>query len=187
MTPAPRPLALRSREGTAWLGMVVFLGSWAMMFAALFFAAGVVRSRLPEWPPAGSPDVSRLLPAWNTLVLGASSAGLQRALSRARAGKSWRSGLIGSVGLGVVFVGLQAVFFTELIRAGLRWEDGVLAGVIYGLTGFHALHVLVGLVGLATVAAGAAARPLLSLRLWTMYWHFVGVVWLAICAVVFTW
>jgi cytochrome c oxidase subunit III len=159
-----------------------------MMFAALFFSAAVVRSRLPEWPPSGSPDIPRLLPTCNTLVLAASSVWLQRALNRARAGKGWRAGLNASLALGVAFLGLQSLFFARLIGAGLRWEEGVLAGVIFGLAGFHAAHALVGLVGLAAVAAAPPTAPgLLRFRLWTMYWHFVGVVWLSIYAVVFTW
>ena len=41
-------------EATARVGMLLFLGSWAMMFAALFFALGVVRcaarcGHRPRW------------------------------------------------------------------------------------------------------------------------------------------
>src|SRR5688572_24518481 len=64
----------RAREEfTASLGMVIFLASWAMMFAALFFAYAVVRSRALSWPPPGIPALPVALPALNTLVLLASS------------------------------------------------------------------------------------------------------------------
>ena len=38
-------------ETTAYIGMVIFLGAWAMMFGALFFAYGMVRARAMCWPP----------------------------------------------------------------------------------------------------------------------------------------
>ena len=60
-------------ETTAYLGMVVFLGSWAMMFAALFFAYGFVRSRSAAWPPPDVPELPWGAPAINTLVLAGSS------------------------------------------------------------------------------------------------------------------
>jgi heme/copper-type cytochrome/quinol oxidase subunit 3 len=54
------------------------------------------------------------------------------------------------------------------------------------------LHVLVGIGALAWLTRGAlrgkySAARFLPVRLWTMYWHFVGVVWgamfVAVCVV----
>ena len=178
--------ALGPREDTAWLGMIIFLASWAMMFASLVFAGAMVRSRLPTWPPPGMPALPRLLPAFNTLVLGASSLCLQRALAAARLGQPWQRGVVATIALGLCFVVLQVFCWAGLVESGLRWPDGALAGIVSGFTGFHALHVVVGLFGLAVVVSRGVAARLISLRLWTMYWHFVGVVWLALCLVAFT-
>ena len=47
-------------DNTAYLGMVIFLGSWAMMFAGLFFAYGAVPvSSDGGWPPPGVPGACR--------------------------------------------------------------------------------------------------------------------------------
>jgi heme/copper-type cytochrome/quinol oxidase subunit 3 len=67
---------------------------------------------------------------------------------------------------------------------------GPYPSVFWALTTFHALHVLVGLVALAFLAWRTArgtynAARHLPVRLWAMYWHFVGVVWLLIFASVF--
>jgi cytochrome c oxidase subunit 3 len=186
-----RPAAARG-EDTAWLGMAIFLGSWAMMFASLFFAYGVLRLRQPVWPPQGTPQLPELLPLVNTLVLAANSFALHRALVAARGGEKARvvSGLVQATVLGILFVGLQVVLWTSLFRSGLAFEDGSLAAVVYGLTGFHALHVLVGLLGLALLLPAVLRGTLNAarnnrLRLWVMYWHFVGVVWLAMYLLIF--
>jgi len=186
-----RPPQARA-DDTAWLGMVIFLGSWAMMFGALFFSYGVLRVRMPSWPPPGMPPLPRFLPALNTVVLGLNALALQRSLSAARRGQqavALRSLLLGLL-LGVAFLVLQVVLWMTLVTSGLQLQDGSMAAVVYGLTGFHAAHVLGGLVGLGLLIP-AVARGLLNaarnnrLRLWVMYWHFVGVVWLTMYLLIF--
>ena len=174
---------------TAWLGMVVFLGSWAMMFAALFFAYGLVRARAPSWPPLDQPALPLLLPAANTAVIALSSAALVAALRALRARPSRTPGLWLAVAaaLGALFLVLQSVVWARLWLLGLVPSGGPFASVFYMLTAFHALHVLVGLVALVWLAARALAgrAALRSVRLWSMYWHFVGVVWVVVYATVY--
>ena len=186
-----RPAAARG-EDTAWLGMLVFLGSWAMMFASLFFSYGVLRLRQPAWPPAGTPPLPQLLPAFNTAVLGVNALVLQRALTAARRGEKSRAvmGLVAGILTGLLFVALQVVLWTSLFESGLALEDGSLAAVVYGLTGFHALHVVIGLLGLGLLVPAVVQGTLNAarnnrLRLWVMYWHFVGVVWLTMYLLIF--
>jgi cytochrome c oxidase subunit 3 len=186
-----RPTAARG-EDTAWLGMTIFLGSWAMMFASLFYAYGALRLRQPGWPPAGTPPLPHLLPAINTCVLALNGLALHRALAAARRGEKTKvvTGLAEGLLLGAVFVALQLVLWTSLFNAGLELTDGALAAVVYGLTGFHALHVVVGLLGLGLLLPAVVRGTLNAarnnrLRLWVMYWHFVGVVWLLMYLLIF--
>src|SRR5260370_8595585 len=100
----------RAREDTtAYVGMIVFLASWAMMFAALFFAYAFVRARSSAWPPSDLPELPIALPALNTLVLFASSAAQQYGLIAIRRGSSRRLGwaLLCTVGLRTLFLPLQ--------------------------------------------------------------------------------
>jgi len=163
-----------------------------MMFASLFFAYGVLRLRQPGWPPAGTPPLPQVLPAVNTALLALNSLALQRALVAARRGEKSHvvAGLVQASLLGGAFVVLQVVLWTSLFKSGLALEDGSLAAVVYGLTGFHALHVLVGLVGLGLLLPAVLRGTLNAarnnrLRLWVMYWHFVAVVWLAMYLLIF--
>jgi cytochrome c oxidase subunit 3 len=164
----------RHRETTALLGMTLFVASWAMLFAALFFAYGVTRARALAWPPVDLPRLPLALPALATLAIAGTSAALIAA--RRRAPASWPLPLgLAAVGAGL-FLGIQILVWRALYLAGLRPETGTYASVFYALTTFHALHVLVGLAGLGSLLV-RPRRPI-ALRLWTVYFHMVGVLWL---------
>jgi cytochrome c oxidase subunit III len=200
MNPVGSPAVLRAaaagpvprQEATAYVGMVIFLASWAMLFASLFFAYGLVRSHATDWPPADLPRLPVLVPGLNTLVAAAAS------LSLERAGRAWRGGRPGAVApllalaaaLGTAFLILQASVWTSLWRQGLRLDGGPYPSAFYALTGLHAAHLLVGLVALGWLAWRAARGALgpaqrTPLRLWSMYWHFVGAVWLILYVTVY--
>src|SRR5512145_1539201 len=116
----------RGAEVTAHVGMAVFLGSWAMLFLALFFAYAFVRARAPVWPPLDAPPLPRLLPGLNTLAIAASSAAVVRAirsreLGRGRSASRW---LAAAAALGATFLVLQALVWTALWRKGLVPRGG---------------------------------------------------------------
>jgi cytochrome c oxidase subunit 3 len=177
----------QERQHTAHLGMVVFLGSWAMMFGALFFGYALLRLRSGEWPPPGVARLPVLLPSINTAVMVSSSLALQmgvRSVSRDRpeALPGW---LAAALSAGALFIGLQCVAWRALWSGGLRPSTGVYGGMFYLLTCFHGLHVVVGL-GLlvwlffrsrhsAFTRDAPGALPIVGL-----FWHFVGTAWVLI-------
>ena len=177
-------------ERTAYLGMVVFLASWAMLFAALFFVYGGVRARMLVWPPTDLPRLPLLLPGLNLLLIAFSSAALQLGLASVRAGRATlvRPALGTSVVLGAVFLALQLVVWRQVYFAGLKPDTGPYASAFYALTCFHALHVVVGLFALLWLTVFAhvlTPAKHLVLRLWAMYWHFVGVIWAVVYLTVY--
>jgi cytochrome c oxidase subunit 3 len=188
----PGPPVRDRDEATARLGMLILLGALAMMYAALLFAYGMLRVRLPVWPPEGAPGLPVRLAGCDAGLLALSGGTLQRALASARLGRHRHlaAELAATVLLGLLFVGGQGVILGVMWRDGLRPEGGTFPAIVYALTGFHGFQVIVGLLALAwLLAAGhgfllAPARPL-SLRLWTSYWHFVGAAWLVLYLAVF--
>ena len=111
--------------------------------------------------------------------------------SRAHALGRHRRASIGlgvAAGLGALFLGLQILVWVGVWRAGLLPSGGPYPSAFYALTAFHALHVLVGLAALGVLAIHA--RPprgttRSAVRLWGMFWHFVGAVWLALYVAVY--
>ena len=172
-------------EETASLGMIVFLASWAMMFSALFFAYGFVRTRSVTWPPPGVPVLPIGLPAINTVVLLASSFTFARGLDALRRGH--RSALprwvAATFALGALFLVLQTIVWRSVWMDGLTIQTGMYGSVFYALTTFHALHVATGLVILVLLFARSlraryTEHNTVNVRLCTMFWHFVDVVWI---------
>ncbi len=189
-----RRLADRRRrdEATAVIGMVVFLASWAMLFASLFFSYALLRARAPVWPPLDQQPLPVVLPGVNTAVAALGSVAVMAALRSLRQGRLRRAAwaLTASAGLGSLFLVLQVLVWVGLYRSGLVPSGGPYPSVFYGLTCLHALHVLVGIAALAWLAIRGfgetvTAQRHLSVRLWGMYWHFVGVVWLVLYATVY--
>ncbi len=184
--PAPR------HDRTAYLGMVLFLASWAMLFAALLFGYGYVRSRAGVWPPPGSPRLPLFVPGINTAVIALASGAVHASLTAVRRGRlKWVAPAIFLAALlGAGFLALQIGVWLALAGRGFVPTEGPYASVFFGLTWVHAAHVAVGIVALAWLGVRALRGRLsvaerLPLRLWAMYWHFVGVVWLILFVTVY--
>jgi cytochrome c oxidase subunit 3 len=157
--------------------MVVFLGSWVMMFAAVFFVYAVLRLRMPAWPPYGADPLPLGLPGLNTVLIALSSGALHCALQSLRGERltAYRGWMLITIALGIAFMALQTVVWLDLWESGLQLTSGVYGSIFYTLTAFHALHVVVGL-GLLGWFATLPRRA--SVMVAAMFWHFVGTVWL---------
>jgi cytochrome c oxidase subunit 3 len=186
--PRPRPKS----DTTAYIGMVIFLGGWAMLFAGLFFVYGAVRIKAPVWPPEGEIAAPLALPLVNTIVLLLSSTALILGLRAVRTAhpRALVRWLALALVLGCVFFTLQCIVWTRLWRAGLQPSTGIYGSVFYGLTAFHALHVIAGLIGLALLLPRAlrgefTVQRHTAVRMWGMFWHFVDAIWLVMFLTVY--
>lgn len=180
-------------EFTSSLGMIVFLASWAMMFAALFFVYGFARTKSVAWPPPGAPPLPVALPALNTVILLVSSFTFAHGLKELRRGRreAFKAMVTVTLALGALFLVLQLVLFRQVAATGLSIGDGIYGAVFYSFTAFHGLHVAAGLGILLWVlfqtrapnAPPTARRGAINehntsaVRVCTMFWHFVDVVW----------
>jgi len=189
-------LAYRSpriaNEWTARIGMMMFLASWAMMFAALFFVYGGIRAKASVWPPMQYPALPLLLPSINTAVIFCSSMAFQRGLGLLRQGRVrlFALLLLLTTLLGATFLALQVTVWLQLSEAGLHITSGAYGSVFYAFTWLHAAHVIVGVVALGVLTVFAfrgafGAARMLKPRLWAMYWHFVGMVWVLLFVTIY--
>jgi cytochrome c oxidase subunit III len=169
------------------LGMVLFVASEAMFFAAFFAAYFVIRSTATTWPPRGIEHLKIDIASILTVILVASSATVQLSLRSIRHGQlraslAW---LGTTIGLGVTFLALQLYDYSQL---GFGLKDGTFGTLFYVMTGIHMAHVFGGVVFLALVF-GQGAGGLLSrsrhdpLAAGAIYWDFVDVVWLCLFTV----
>jgi cytochrome c oxidase subunit 3 len=163
--------ASRRRELDAAVGLMIFLGAVAMLFAALLLAYAVVRTQAIAWPPPGTPALPRGAAAANGLLLIAVSVALRGAARR-------RGLTLAALALGVGFLIAQVALWRHLVAQHLGPGAGAFGDVFFALSALHGLHVGGGLIALATAAPPAA--PARRLRLTTIYWDFLLVVWLVV-------
>jgi cytochrome c oxidase subunit III len=178
----------------ALLGMMLFIASEVMFFAALFAAYFNVKATLPVFPPEGTEFISPVpIPIIATIVLVISSFTMQWGTGRIRAGD--RTGLNRAVAitliLGVIFLGMQAYDYYLLItHDDFGIDSGVYGTLFYTMTGFHGAHVLGGVIGLAVILSRGLAGQFsqkhhVAVEAVHYYWHFVDVVWILLFLVIY--
>ncbi|HVT10124.1 MAG TPA: hypothetical protein VHO67_21835 [Polyangia bacterium] len=155
-----------TREADKVVGLLVFLGTTAMLFAALLLAYAILRAQAPQWPPAGSVPLPRGAAGANTLILATASAALWRARRTGR--RAWVA-VAGVLGAG--FLAAQIVLWRHMVATGLGPRGQMPGQVFLALSALHALHVAGGL------AVLAFSR---RLRLVSLYWDFVLAVWVVL-------
>ncbi|MGA9521076.1 MAG: cytochrome c oxidase subunit 3 [Myxococcaceae bacterium] len=177
------------RAKSARVGMMVFLATWAMMFAGLLFAFVFVRIDAEAWPPPDAPALPRTVPAISSLALLASCGLIElgrRAIKR-NGSKVLAASWYGAAGLVGVFVVLQGVLFVTCRSAGLK---GAFGGLFLMYVLFQGVGAIAGIPGVLVVANRARAGRYGALQhvgpsLWATYWYVVAVAWLLIYAGVY--
>lgn len=164
-------------------GMIFFICSEVMFFAAFFAAYFYLRSYNPVWPPANIATLPIDLPVINTLLLltsGATVTWAHHALLHGRRATAIKATMATWM-LGVVFLACQMV---EYSHAGFGISSGIYGSTFYLLTGFHGFHVLVGSIMLMVLHARMyrdfSPRHHFYFEATAWYWHFVDVVWIGL-------
>ena len=178
-----RPKRDRTPVSSGVIGMLIFMVTEAMFFAALISAYLVIRAGLEEWPPWGQPRLPVATPALNTLVLLISglTMGFSRNLLQKQKFQEGRRLLGLSLLLGTFFLVVQGYEWMQLLKFGMTVSSSVYGGLFYLIIGAHGFHV-VGVLAVLIHAwnrLGASnnsitADGLLPLQL---LWYFVVCVW----------
>lgn len=178
---------LRNSEA-GFLGMVLFLVSLGVLFAASMAGYLVLRLRAESWPPPGAPDLPAGLWASTGLILLTSGA-VQYALAGARKGLKGRlnAGLWVTLGLSIAFLAVQIynwyALYHNILSIEMPPSARLFPSTFYLLTVLHALHVIGGMVLLVAVILKTRWGVYTStfhpgVRYAAMYWHFLDAVWI---------
>lgn len=168
------------------LGMIIFIVSEIMFFAALISSYLVLRSGAVEWPPWGQPRLPVVATAFNTLVLLASGWVLYKAyqqFTQPEPSFTKTRKLLGiSILLGVFFVLFQGYEWMQLIQFGLTLTSSTYGGLFYLIIGTHALHAIAALLMLlhAYWMLRPSQTPPLTpsgLAVSKVFWYFVVGLW----------
>jgi len=178
-------------------GMVLFIASEVMFFAA-FFWAFFDASLFPKeatgfvWPPEGVHPFDPFdLPFLNTLILLTSGFTVTWAHHDIVEGKMKHATMmLGiTVALGALFTCVQAY---EYGHAAFGFREGIYPSTFYMATGFHGFHVLIGTTFLIVCWIRCARGHFkpdhhFGFEAAAWYWHFVDVVWLFLFICVYWW
>lgn len=190
------------------MGMIVFLATLAMLFAASMIGYIIIIARLKTRDVAADPLLGAEaapfpdLPAlpsllWaSTIVMIVSSVTVHfaRSFITRDSQRGLRVMIVATGALGLVFLGLQTQCWTEWLRgvADLL-NDEQYHAYRFAMWGFivlsviHALHVVGGLIPLGIVTVKSflgsyTARNHLGVNNLALYWHFLDIVWLIMFA-----
>jgi len=172
---------------TGLVGVAALIAAVTMLFLAVT-SAYLARRQETGWLSFAAPGVLWL----NTAVLLASSATLEWARRRIRAGDvlGLRRGVEATAALGVVFVLGQLLAWHQLAAQGLFLVTNPHSSFFYVLTGVHGLHLLGGIGALATVLVRTwqgryTADAHAGVTNCAAYWHFMDLLWLYLLVLLF--
>ncbi len=168
------------------LGMLIFVVTEVMFFAALISAYLVLRAGTPEWPPWGQPRLPVAATAFNSVILLLSGWVLFHAYKAfSQTDPSLRKAkrlLAISILLGTFFVLFQGYEWIRLISFGLTITSSTYGGLFYLIIGTHAFHAIIAL--LILLRAYIKFTPINSPSLTRtefvvpqIFWYFVVGVW----------
>lgn len=200
---------VKGRPDMVAVGVIVWLASELMFFAALFASYFTVRQVTNaetggELWSSGAGLLNVPVATVNTLILVLSSVTCQMGVFAAERGQVGRTAGLLNIAkwglrewyiltfvMGAIFLGGQAYEYAELFSQGLTLSSDVYGSLFYLATGFHGLHVLGGLVaflfilGRTYLAKRFTHEQAVSAVVTSYYWHFVDVVWIVLFGTIY--
>ncbi|MEI7608485.1 MAG: heme-copper oxidase subunit III [Rhodospirillaceae bacterium] len=178
-------------EGAAAIGFPLFIVSELFMFAALFAGYWATRLFATSWPPAGTPAMETTKPLIMLALMVISSVALFSASKKHEAGDlaGFRSGVLLTIVLGVVFLAMTVMEYSHLISIGFIPGSNIFSSAYYAITGFHAVHVLIGVVLFLFmfVHALAGRTNQTFILCGSIFWYFLTVASIFVVTQVYFW
>jgi cytochrome o ubiquinol oxidase subunit 3 len=178
-------------ESKTTLGFWIYLMTDCVLFASLFATFAVLRHNT-----YGGPTSAQLFSMpyvlTETLILLTSSFSCGIGILAAHQKKRWLT--LASFGLtfllGVAFLIMELSEFHHLAMAGNSWRRSGFLSAYFTLVGAHGLHITVGLLwlsvlGVRTWKMGFTTNNLRKLTLFSLFWHFLDIIWIFIFTIVY--
>lgn len=183
--------AEKEQTETKYLGFWIYLMTDCILFASLFATYVVLRENTYGGPGGGELfDLPFVL--IETLLLLTSSFTCGLAILAARMAKKiqimiW---LLATFILGAAFLTLEISEFAKLAGEGHGWQASAFLSAFFTLVGTHGAHILIGLLWLGVMVwqiarVGLTAGTVRRLTLFSLFWHFLDVIWICIFTIVY--
>ncbi len=182
---------LASKRVVTGYGFWIFLLSDIIMFSA-FFAAYAVLSGNTAGGPSGRDLFNLHNVALETafLLLSSFTVGVASLGARARSGAWFYGAMAATFILGALFLTIEFREFAGMAARGAGPTRSAFLSAFFTLVGCHGFHVTAGLLWLLTMMAqvfakGFRADILRRLLCFSLFWHALDIIWVAIFTVVY--
>jgi len=172
-------------------GFWLFLLSDIVLFSCLFASYAVLAGATADGPSARQIfDLHRVAFETGCLLLSSFFCGTA-SIAAARRSQLWTQVALVATGLlGVVFLFLEITEFAGLYAKGDGPTRSAFLTGFFTLVGCHGLHVSAGLLWLGTMMAQFFAKGFRAdirrrFLCFTMFWHFLDIIWVAIFSLVY--
>lgn len=186
-----RNTELHDADQKTIFGFWIYLMTDCVLFAALFATYAVLHRGTFDGPTSNDIFslpyvlVETLLLLTSSFTCGMMVLGLQQ-----QRRKYVLLALAATFVLGAAFLGLELHEFNKLAVEGNSWHRSGFLSAFFTLVGTHGLHIFVGLTWI-TVAAwqvvqrGLTRNVVRRLTMFSIFWHFLDVVWIFIFTMVY--
>jgi cytochrome o ubiquinol oxidase subunit 3 len=172
-------------------GFWVYLMTDCILFATLFATFAVLRNNT-FGGPGGQELFSLPFVLTETLILLTSSfsCGLGMLCANQKV-KNFSLIFFGiTFLLGAAFLTLELNEFHKLAVEGNSWRRSGFLSAFFTLVGTHGAHISIGLIWMATMMIrvyknGLTATNIKRLKMLSMFWHFLDIVWIFIFSIVY--
>jgi nitric oxide reductase NorE protein len=164
--------------------MWLLIASELVVFGAILIGFSAARLAEPEVFASSQDHLNRLAGAINTMVLLTSGfcaalAVYHQARDETLKTRLW---LLAASLLGVVFLVVKFIEYSEKFSAGISTETSTFFMFYFLATGFHALHVVFGIVILAIVSWKNSLDNIVT---GTAFWHMVDLIWVLLFPLIY--
>lgn len=176
---------------TVSLGFWLYLMTDCLLFATLFATYAVLRNGTAG-NVSGNDIFEMDYVLVQTIALLTSSVTSGFALMTARA-KQYTASMLwlsATILLGGIFLGLEINEFQNLVADGHSWAASAFLSAFFALVGTHGAHITVGLIWalmllVVMITRGVNDRFVKKMTLFTMFWHFLDIIWIFIFTLVY--
>jgi cytochrome o ubiquinol oxidase subunit 3 len=172
-------------------GFWAYLMTDLVLFATLFAAYAVLHNNTFGGPSGKDLfDMPFVLTETMLLLTSSFTAGLAMLAVYAKRKTLALSLLFITFLLGATFLGMELYEFNHLVHEGHSWRESAFLSAFFTLVGTHGLHILSGLIWVSVLMGqmlkkGITVHTTRRLALFSMFWHFLDIVWIFIFTIVY--
>jgi len=184
-------MAEAEQTQTKYLGFWIYLMTDCILFASVFATYIVLRENTYGGPGGGELfDMPFVLIQTLLLLTSSFVCGLALLAARARKKAAVVGWLIATFIFGASFLILELSEFIKLLGEGHGWQASAFLSSFFTLVGLHGAHIAVGLLWLVVMVwqimrLGFTAGTTRRLTLFSLFWHFLDVIWICIFTIVY--